>query len=131
MNPFPAPLAISAIGQIAIPATLMTRAQRFYRDVLGLHFLFDDKVKLAFFDCDGVRLMIDASGGSARQAASIIYFRVADIDAAFLRLAQHDTRIVSQPHLVARLPDHELWIGFFQDSEGNTMALMEERRPTA
>ena len=129
MSVDPVPLSIAAIGQIAIPVVELSRAERFYRDVLGLKLLFEDKARMAFFDVGGVRLLLDASppAGGRPRACSIVYFRVADIDVAHARLAAHETTLLGVPHRAARLPSHELWLAFFNDGEGNTMALMEER----
>jgi methylmalonyl-CoA/ethylmalonyl-CoA epimerase len=121
--------ALSHIGQIALPARDIARAVQFYRDSLGMRFLFEAPPKMAFFDCDGVRLLIGEDDNNAAAASgSILYFKVADIQAAHADLAAASVRFVREPHLVATLPDHELWLAFFADSEGNTLALMEERR---
>ena len=121
--------ALSQIAQIALPARDIARAVQFYRDALGLRFLFEAPPKMAFFDCDGVRLLIGEGGGAgAGPSSSILYFRVANIQSAQVDLAARQVRFVREAHLVARLPDHELWLAFFEDSEGNALALMEERR---
>jgi methylmalonyl-CoA/ethylmalonyl-CoA epimerase len=121
--------ALSQIAQIALPARDIARAVQFYRDALGLRFLFEAPPKMAFFDCDGVRLLIgEGEGEGAGPSSSILYFRVTNIQAAQADLAARQVRFVREPHLVAKLPDHELWLAFFEDSEGNALALMEERR---
>lgn len=121
--------ALSQIAQIALPARDIARAVQFYRDALGLRFLFEAPPKMAFFDCDGVRLLIgEGEGEGAAPSSSILYFRVTNIQAAQGDLAARQVRFVREPHLVAKLPDHELWLAFFEDSEGNALALMEERR---
>jgi methylmalonyl-CoA/ethylmalonyl-CoA epimerase len=119
-------LALSAIGQIAMPVRDPARATAFYRDVLRLPFLFAAP-PLAFFDCDGVRLML-AVPESPRydHPGSVLYFRVTDIAAAYAELTVRGARFEGPPHRVARLPDHELWLAFFGDGEGNTLALMGE-----
>lgn len=120
-------LSIIGIGQIAINVRDLPRAIAFYRDVLGLPFLFEAPPKMAFFDCGGVRLLIGQLESTEQiQPSSILYFRVADIHAAAKALAERGAEIVSAPHLVAKLPDRELWLAFFKDGEGNTMALMFE-----
>jgi methylmalonyl-CoA/ethylmalonyl-CoA epimerase len=60
--------------------------------------------------------------------ASILYFRVPNIQAAHARLVERNTKIEAEPHIVARMPDHDLWLAEFRDSEGNIMALMSEVR---
>jgi methylmalonyl-CoA/ethylmalonyl-CoA epimerase len=104
------------------------RAVRFYRDTLGLRLLFEAPPKLAFFDCGGTRLMLSEPEGGFDHPGSVLYFAVGDIDAAHNALADGGVRFVRAPHLVAKLPDHELWLAFFEDGEGNTLALMEERK---
>jgi methylmalonyl-CoA/ethylmalonyl-CoA epimerase len=122
------PSAVSGIGQIAVRVHDLPRAVRFYREVLGLPFLFEVP-NLAFFDAGGVRLMLSLpEGAEFDHPGSVIYYRVADIHAAAARLRDHGASAVDQPHLVARMPDHELWMAFFRDSEGNTLALMSEVR---
>ncbi len=119
---------ITGIGQIAITAHDIPRAVGFYRDVLGLPLLFE-MPKMAFFDAGGVRLMLSLPEEERfDHPASIIYYRVGDLDAAHARLVAVDVSFERPPHLVAKMPDHELWMAFCDDSEGNTLALMEERR---
>ena len=119
---------LSSIGQIAMNARDIDRATAFYRDTLGLPFLFGAGT-MAFFDCGGTRLMLSLpSGPEYDHAGSILYFRVDDIQAAADSLERRGVSFKSKPHLVARLPDHELWMAFFADSEDNTLALMAEVR---
>lgn len=120
--------ALSAIGQIAVTARDLPRATAFYRDVLGLPLLFEVP-GMAFFDAGGVRLMLAVPTDPRYQhPASILYYRVGDIHAAAARLAAAGVTFAAEPHLVARMPDHDLWMAFLADSEGNTLALMDERR---
>jgi methylmalonyl-CoA/ethylmalonyl-CoA epimerase len=120
--------ALVGIGQIAIRVRDVERATTFYRDVLGLSYLFSVP-KLAFFDCGGVRLMLSLPESSEfDHPSSIIYFRVADIHSASALLQGRGVSFNDAPHLIARLPDHELWMAFFDDTEGNTLALMSEIR---
>lgn len=123
------PLRLSRIGQIAVNAKDVERATAFYRDTLGMKLLFQAPPQLAFFDCDGVRLMLSPpSEAEFDHPSSVLYFRVDDIREAHAELARRGVVFRDQPHLVAKLPDHELWMTFFQDSEGNTLALMSEIR---
>lgn len=120
---------LSQIGQIAINVQDVERATAFYRDTLGMRFLFAFP-GLAFFDCDGVRLMLSrAEDPKLDHPASILYYRVADIEATHQALAARGVRFETGPHLVARMPDHELWLADFYDSEENLLALMAEKRP--
>lgn len=119
---------LATIGQIAVPVHDLERATVFYRDVLGLPFLFAAP-GLAFFDCGGVRLMLSVPEHAEFQPpGSVLYYRVPEIRAAFDALSGRGVAFVDAPHRVARLPDHELWMAFFRDSEQNLLALMSEVR---
>lgn len=120
-------LAQSRIGQIAIVCKDVARATTFYRDVLGLPFLFSAGPNLAFFRCADVRLMLSTAEEEAT-GTSVLYFFVPDIDAARTTLAGKGANFIDEPHMIARMPDHELWLCAFRDSENNMLALMEERR---
>jgi methylmalonyl-CoA/ethylmalonyl-CoA epimerase len=120
-------LSQARIGQIAIVCQDVARATAFYRDTLGLRFLFSAGPQLSFFDCGGVRLMLSPAEGEAT-GTSVLYFFVSDIAAAARELAERGVPLVGEPHVIARMPDHELWLAEFKDSEGNVLALMEERR---
>jgi len=120
-----APFGLSTIGQIALTVTDVDRAIAFYRDVLGLKFLFQFP-NLGFFACDGVRLMISGAEKPGESNNSPIYFKVPDIRQAFEILSQRGAPFEREPHLVARMPDHELWMAFFRDPDRNLLALMSE-----
>jgi methylmalonyl-CoA/ethylmalonyl-CoA epimerase len=122
-----ATLAASRIGQIAIVCKDVARATAFYRDVLGLPFLFSAGPNLTFFRCGDVRLMLSPAEGEAN-GTSVLYFFVPDIDAARKDIGDKGASLFDEPHMIARMPDHELWLCEFRDSEDNILALMEERR---
>ena len=117
---------ITAIQQIAVNVKDVERARAFYRDKLGIRHLFDGGPKLTFFDCGGVRLMVGIPEKEFEGASSILYFRVDDIRAAHRDMAAKGVKFRSDPHMVARLPDREVWLADFEDGEGNTHALMSE-----
>jgi catechol 2,3-dioxygenase-like lactoylglutathione lyase family enzyme len=120
---------LSRIGQIAMAARDLDRAVAFYRDVLGLPFLFKAPPALAFFDCGGVRLLLDVPADKEfDHPGSILYFSVEDIHATHRLLTGRGVSFRKEPHLLARLPDREVWMAFFDDTEGNTLALMAEPR---
>jgi catechol 2,3-dioxygenase-like lactoylglutathione lyase family enzyme len=121
-------IAITQIGQIAINVHDTNRALEFYRDTLGLKLLFTAG-RLAFFDCGGVRLMLTPpERPEFDHPASILYFKVADIQSTHTRLVQRNVKTEGEPHVVAKMPDHDLWLAEFRDSEGKIMALMAEVR---
>ena len=120
-------VALEKIGQIAILVKDVRRATEFYRDKLAMKYLFTAG-NLAFFDCGGVRLMLDEPE-KADAGTSIIYFKVGEIHEAHEQMKARGVEFVDKPHLIAKLPDHDLWMTFFRDSEGNLLALMSEVRP--
>ena len=124
-----ADFGLSRIGQISMTARDLDRAVRFYRDTLGLPFLFTAPPQLAFFDCGGVRLLLDVpQDNEFDHPGSILYFSVDDIRHMHQELASRGVKFRKEPHLIARLSDREVWMAFFDDTEGNTLALMSEPR---
>jgi methylmalonyl-CoA/ethylmalonyl-CoA epimerase len=124
---FSGTVGIERVGQIAVHVQDIERAVAFYRDVLELPLLFRAPPGLAFFDCGGVRLMLSAPEGTSG-GSSIVYYVVSDIDAAHDRLRARGAAFEQAPHLIARMPDHDLWMGFLRDSEGNLLGIMSEKR---
>ena len=121
--------ALARIGQIAVAVHDLDRAVAFYRDVLGLRFLFQAPPGLAFFDVGGVRLMLNLPEGSGGRDhhTSVLYYEVADIESAAANLKGQGASFESEPHRVARLDRSELWMGFLRDPEGNLLAIMQEK----
>ena len=120
---------LSQIGQIAVPVTDIERAIHFYRETLGMRFLFQAPPDLAFFDVGGIRLMLDGPAKAHAGNSSVIYYKVPDIHCAFDVLSARGVEFDSQPHLIVKMPDHELWMAFFRDPDRNLLALMSEVRP--
>jgi methylmalonyl-CoA/ethylmalonyl-CoA epimerase len=122
-------LSLSQIGQISIIVHDLDRAVAFYRDTLGMKLLFQIPPKMAFFDCGGVRLYLALpEEPELDHPASILYYKVDDIQGAWAALSDRGAELVREPHFLAKMPDHDLWMAFFKDSEGNTLALMSEVR---
>jgi len=119
-------VTLDRIGQIAIRALDIGRAVRFYRDTLGMRFLFEAP-NLAFFDCGGVRLMLStAESPGFDHPGSVIYYKVNDIAATYESLKKRGVEFIDQPHLIAKLEHHDVWIAAFRDQEENTLALISE-----
>ena len=118
---------LSSIGQIAITVKQLARATDFYRDTLGLPFLFEAG-NMSFFDCGGTRLMLSLSEHVDSTYSSILYYKTADIAATTELLRSKGVEFEAPPRMIAKMPDHELWIAFFRDSEGNLLGLMSEVR---
>ncbi len=143
-------LNLSTIGQIAISVFDIDRATEFYRDMLGLRFLFSAPPSMSFFDCDGVRLMltvpehdeepkassnvdfpnadVDAGEVHPRRIAHgfAIYFTVPDVPRATQMLKSRGVQFIGEPHVIHSTDTYELWMSFFTDPDGNTLALMAE-----
>lgn len=120
----PAGVALGPIGQIAVSVKDVARAEAFYRDVLGVPHLFTFG-QLAFFDCAGIRLLLDALPEAQGNGNSVIYFSVEDIQSTQSQLESAGVRFEGAPHLIHRHPDGtEEWMTFFKDPDGNTLALM-------
>jgi len=121
------PFGLSSIGQIAVPVRDLERAIAFYRDILGMKFLFQALPGLGIFDCNGVRLLLDAAAEvQTGNHSSIIYYKVTDLNDAHAELTRRGVIFEQKPNLVARMPDHELWMAFFRDPDANLLALMSE-----
>jgi methylmalonyl-CoA/ethylmalonyl-CoA epimerase len=118
-------LDLSHIGQIALPVADVDRSEAFYEKVIGLRKLFRYG-DLSFFDCAGVRLLIDKVKGGSVTPQGCIYFRCADLALAVTELAARGATFTSKPHLIAKMEDHDLWMAFFTDPDGHTLALMQE-----
>ena len=123
-------MQLTGILQIAIPAADIARATAFYRDVLELRFLMDGP-NMAFFDCGGVRLYLASGEGAGQPGVTYLYFRTANIDQQFATLQERKVKIVRPPHIIANLPDQDLWLLWFRDSEGNLLGIMEEPKKSS
>jgi methylmalonyl-CoA/ethylmalonyl-CoA epimerase len=119
---------LSRIHQISMRVHDIDRAVRFYRDALGLPFLFAAPPRLAFFDCEGVRLMLSTPEPGFDHPGSLLYFFVDDIRQMHETLTARGVVFRSEPHSIATLADREVWLADFEDTEGNTLALMSEPR---
>jgi len=118
---------LDRIGQIAVIVRDTARATRFYRDTLGLRLLFEAPPSLAFFDCGGVRLMLGPAEGTGKDnMSSILYYNVTDIHRAHEALVARGVEFEETPHIVARLPDRDVWMALLRDSENNLLGLMNE-----
>ena len=116
---------LNMIGQIFMPAKELERAVHFYRSTLGMHFLFEVP-KMAFFDLEGTRLMLGEREDGAEHPGSILYYKVEDLTEAHSILSGRGILFEMNPTLIADMEDHELWMAFFHDTEGNQLALMSE-----
>ena len=120
---------LTEIGQIAITVGDVAKATAFYRDVLGLKFLFPAGPSMAFFAAGSVRIMLTTPQGAGTVGKnSILYFKVADIAATHAAIVARGAEAASQPRMIAKMPDYELWMAAVRDLEGNVIELMSEVR---
>jgi methylmalonyl-CoA/ethylmalonyl-CoA epimerase len=129
MNSKKSELSLGEIGQIAVTVDDLESAVTFYRDVLGVKHLFNAPPAMAFFACGNVRLMLsrpEKPGGE--RFGAVIYFKVTDIQSAHAALVGRGVSFEADPRLIAKMPDHELWMAFFRDPDRNLLALMCEKR---
>ena len=121
--------ALSGLGQIAVTVADVAASTAFYRDVLGLRFLFSAGPNLAFLETGGVRLMLTVPQGHGEAGKnSVLYFRTGELTAAYAAVVSRGARPERPPALTARMPDHELWMAFVRDPDGNLVGLMSEVR---
>ncbi|MCM3694037.1 VOC family protein [Neobacillus niacini] len=119
-------MEIQKVGQIAVPIKNLDRAVLFYKELLGLPHLFSSN-GLAFFDCNGLRLLLSVPENEEfAQSSSVIYFQVENIHASYEELLNKEITFIDEPHLIAKMGQTETWMAFFKDSEDNTHALMSE-----
>lgn len=117
---------LKSISQIGIPVKDINRAVLFYKDLLELPLLFNTDT-MAFFDCYGVRLMLSLPETEQfTNASSVLYFQVDDIAVSYKRLSDKGVPFTDEPHLITKIGSTETWMVFFNDTEGNTHALMSE-----
>jgi methylmalonyl-CoA/ethylmalonyl-CoA epimerase len=125
----PAAVSLSRIKQIGIPVNDVAEAKRFYGDVLGMRHLFDAPPALSFFDCGGVQLMLSgpaAQGPDGGTQHPVLFYDVADIQAAFARITAAGAQTIADPHVIARMNGREIWIGAVSDGQGNHVGLMSD-----
>lgn len=126
-TPIPIGPTLNQIGQIFVNVKDLDRAIDFYRDTLGMTFLFQAPPNMAFFDCGGIRIMLGiADRPDLDHPASIIYYKVDDIERVYETFKARGVEFIVKPHLVAPMPIYDLWLADFKDSEGNFVALMSE-----
>ena len=125
----PAAVHFDKIGQIALTVSDLERAKDFYQNTLGMKFLFDAG-HLAFFQCGEIRLMLGTSEKPEPRGGTILYFKVDDILATYGVLKDRGVEFIQAPQLIAKMPDHDLWMTFLKDPEGNTLGVMCEIKRT-
>lgn len=122
----------TALGQVALTVSDVERSTAFYRDLVGLRFLFSAGPSLAFLDLGGVRLMLSKPEGEfVPGGGTVLYIKVPEISTAYEAMRARGVEFHDEPHLIAPMPDHDLWMVFFRDPDGHTLALMCERPKAA
>jgi len=119
---------IAGLTQVAITVRDLDASVAFYRDVLGLRFLFKAPPAMAFLQCGDVRIMLGAQPGDEAQSHPILYYDVEDVQRALTAIRNHEgVKVRSEPHVVARLDTAEVWLAFVEDPDGHPVGLMSER----
>ena len=116
---------LDKVGQIAVTVSDLARSRDFYQKILGMKFLFDAG-NMSFCQCGDIRFMIGASQKPIAHSGTVIYFSVEDIQRTHAALQEQGVAFLAPPHLVARMPDHDLWMAFLADPDENTLGLMCE-----
>lgn len=119
-------LSVTGLAQVALSVKVLDRAVAFYRDVIGLTFLFAAPPQMAFLQCGPTRLMLNAQPGGETESHPILYYAVPDIDAAFASLAEKGVPIKRAPQMIAKLGANDLWLGFTEDPDGHDVGIMSE-----
>ncbi len=120
-------LSEATVGQLLIPVVDLDRAIAYYRDTLGIRFLFSAPPQMSFFMTGNVRLLVGVpEAGQAAHRGSTVYFKVTDIQAVYETLTARGVKFPAKPALVHRTPTSELWLAEFRDPDGNHLALMSE-----
>ena len=115
------------IMQLGIPVKDTERATAFYRDKLGFRLLMNGP-NMAFFDCGGIRIYLDANPGMVEVGKnSMIYFRTGNVERTHSAFQERGATIHQSPHIIASLPDRDVWLMWVRDSEQNLLGVMEER----
>ena len=123
----PITIGLEKIGQIAITVDDTARAKEFYQNTLGMRLLFEAG-HLAFFQCGDVRLMLTTPDKPGPRGGTILYFKVDDIQTTYAAFKERGVNFIDEPHLIAKMPDHDLWMVFFKDPFENTLGIMCEMR---
>ena len=119
------PLQLDEIGQVALTVSDLARSKNFYQNTLGIQYLFDAG-GMSFFQCGRIRFALGTSDRPVSPSGTILYFRVPDIHVAHAQLAARGVEFIQAPNLVARMPDHDLWLAFLRDPDNNPVGLMCE-----
>ena len=119
---------LAGIMQVAIPAKDVDRASAFYAEKLGMQLLFKPSPTMAFLACGDTRIYLDANSGVAGiEGNTLLYFRATDIERAHRSFQERGVEIKEPPHVIARLPDREVWLMWIRDSESNLLGVMQEK----
>ena len=124
-DPGASTFGLGPIGQVLIPVTDVERAAAWYRDVLGIRYLFGFP-GMAFLDADGVRLYLASPTEPGFDGRATLYFRVPDISAAVAELEARGVVFAGPPHMIFDDGSAKTWMCFSRDPDGNNVALMSE-----
>jgi methylmalonyl-CoA/ethylmalonyl-CoA epimerase len=117
---------INKLSQVSISVHNIEKAVSFYQEILNLPFLFQAK-NMAFFDCNGTRLLLSVPESSEfDHPSSILYFDVKDIHESYDHFSKLGVSFRDKPHMITKTDHTETWMVFFHDTDNNVHALMSE-----
>jgi predicted enzyme related to lactoylglutathione lyase len=118
---------VTGLAQVALSVKDLEAAVAFYRDVLGLAFLFSAPPSLAFLQCGTTRVMLNGDPNAPAAAGGpILYYAVSDILAAFDAITAKGAPVKEAPKAIARVGSRDVWLGFTEDPDGHAVGLMSE-----
>lgn len=115
---------ISGFAQIAIASADPHTLAVYYRDVVGLPFLFEAG-GMHFLQAGPSRLMIyGADAQHSVKGGAIVYLEASDWSAAEAKLEANGAAFAHGAQVVMKEPGRELALRPFTDPEGHKLALM-------
>lgn len=116
-------LGLGRLNQIALTATDMDAAVKFYGETMGLRLTMRAHPGMAFFDLGGMSLLLETSREPHPIGGSVLYFDCDDIALTAGELGKRGVTFIHPIHLVTAQPTYDFYMTFFRDPTGNMLAL--------